>query len=191
MAIKHKASLGLDPASAEIIVLRRLADGDYFVEESGELKFTVHRALHLFQSGYSRKDVDYCLRLHPESGAITASRVEGEFCGPVIARLGLTGRGYGARVYEKTSVACDYCEFCEDDPVRCDQGCDKSVRLDEEKGLVIIFDVSGETPLLNLVQDTLDNITGYLKTKMQTEDALNHDELGETRAGVSRRYPWL
>ena len=32
MAIKHKAELGLDPVSAEIIVLRRLMDGDYDID---------------------------------------------------------------------------------------------------------------------------------------------------------------
>lgn len=169
MAIKHEAELGLDPASAEIIVLRRLIGGDYAIDESEELGLTVRRALKLF-SGHLRNDVDYCLRLSPESGTITASRTEEEFCGPVIARLGLTGRGGGAMIWQDIYVACDSCEYCEDDPAWCDQGCNKSLRLDEKKGRTIFFYVNGETALLDLVQSTLDTISDYAKANARGDD---------------------
>lgn len=164
MAIKHKAELGLDPESAEIIVLRRLIYGDYTIDEVEELSLTVRHALKLF-SGYLRSGVDYYLRLSPESGAITASRTEDEFCGPIIAKLSLSVRGYGGTVVRQDiNVACDSCDYCEEDPVRCDQGCDKSLRLDEEKGRITIFYANGETTLLDLVQSTVDTISDYAKT---------------------------
>lgn len=169
MAIKHKAELGLDPVSAEIIVLRRLMGGDYAIDEVEELRLTASRALKLF-SGHLRNDVDYCLRLNPESGAITASRTDDEFCGPVIARLGLTGRGYGATVWQDIHVACDSCEYCEDDPARCDQGCDKSLRLDDKKGRKILSYVNGESTLLDLVQHTVDTISNYAKSNARGDD---------------------
>lgn len=169
MAIKHKAELGLDPVSAEIIVLRRLIEGDYAIDEVEELSLTVRHALKLF-SGYLRSGVDYYLRLSPESGTITASRTEDEFCGPIIAKLSLSVRGYGSVVRQDINVACDSCDYCEDDPVRCDQGCDKSLRLDEEKGRLIIFYVNGETTLLDLVQNTVDTISNYTKANARGDD---------------------
>ena len=169
MAIKHKAEFGLDPTSAEILVLRRLIEGDYAIDEVEELSLTVSRALKLF-SGYLRSGVDYYLRLSPESGTITASRTEDEFCGPIIAKLSLSFRGYSTVVRQDINVACDSCDYCEDDPVRCDQGCDKSLRLDEEKGRIIIFCVNGETTLLDLVQRTVDTISDYAKDNARGDD---------------------
>lgn len=166
MAIKHKAELGLDPVSAEIIVLRRLMDGDYAIDEVEESRLTVSRAL----SGHLRNDVDYCLRLNPESGVITASRTDDEFCGPVIARLGLTSRVYGTMVRQGIHVACDSCEYCEDDPAWCDQGCDKSLRLDEKKGRMTTFYINGETVILDLVQNTVDTISNYAKANARGDD---------------------
>lgn len=186
MAIKHKAELGLDPASTEIIVLRRLIDGDYFVEEGGELKLTARRALDLFQPGYwidgvrhhSSDGVHYWLRLHPESGCITASRkYSEEFAGPVIARLVLIGLISEVRVRMYPKAICNDCDFCEDEPAWCD--CDKSLSLDEDQGRIIVSDVYGDETLLELVQEAVDSISCYLKTKKRPEGMFSYDELGD------------
>lgn len=183
MAIKHNEDLGLDPASTEIIVLRRLIGGDYFVEGGGELKLTAHRALDLFQPSHPSHwsdGVHYWLRLHAESGCITTSRnYSDEFAGPVIARLVLTGLKSGARVYMYPKAVCNDCDYCEEDPHLCEHDPDKSLRLDEDQGRVLVSEIYGDEPLLDLVQEAVNCISGYLKTKKRPEGMFNYDELSD------------
>ena len=89
MAVTYQDGGGLDPASADLIVANRLADGDYTVVVSDELQLTAMEAVQVIQRGKGPNYAIYWVQLHPETGEV---RLSGEPCSfrmPAIKNLEL------------------------------------------------------------------------------------------------------
>ena len=154
MAVKATCEV-IDRASEHLIALNRLADGDYTLQESDELRLTVGEIAPAPRSVYSRNDGNYWLQIHPETGIVRVyqrcrpDRYPIDLVtsnGPTIARI---QTGYGDTGDEAVLECFVRPEHREISPVA---------------EVAIITEGADDLSLLDLIQSYLASISSYMAT---------------------------
>ena len=166
MAVTHQVGGVLDTASAELVVVNRLTDGNYNVVESDELKLTALEATQVRRRIQRHNHAIYWVQVSPETGEVRLNGEHLSFQRPVAdVTLGIPVTRLIISNYRDTGVAADMESFI-GSGVR---GVSKNFETTLE------FEGAGDKTLLDLLQDWLTAITRHLQTGELAQGLRVHD----------------
>ena len=168
MAVTHQVGVVLDTASAELIVVNRLTDGDYTVVESDELKLTALEATQARRRVQRPNHAIYWVQVSPETGEVRLNGEPLSFRRPAVdVKLGIPVTRLIISNYRDTGVAADMLSFV-----------GRGVRgVSNNFETTLEFEGAGDKTLLELLQDWLTAITLHLQTGELAQGLRVHDQL--------------